>query len=42
MIRMILKNGQVYWKCKKCGHIEITNELEPPFYEDVDMYKGEK
>jgi len=33
MIKVVRPNGQVYLKCKVCGHIEETGELEPPGYD---------
>lgn len=29
MLKMVRPNKTVYYKCRICGHIEETNELEP-------------
>lgn len=31
MVKLIRINGQVYWKCKLCGHEIEAGELEPPY-----------
>ena len=37
MQRHVGKNGQVFWKCEKCGHIEDTPDLDTQSYDSWEV-----
>ena len=38
MVRKVRGNGQAYWECKVCHHIEDTPDIEPPAWDNLSSY----
>ncbi len=41
LIRHELPNGQIELRCRVCPHKELTNELAPPFWDDINEYENQ-